>query len=335
MSLSNIFGPNNYRLTINTSEEGINLNGTKIKSQEEDNDYTYVLPERPTVEGQPQVMVSTLTGDTVDTTWVSAGGGVIPIPDPLVIDELQSQNIINDVNIQTDTLNSNTITNTGLITSNIIINNDYIQSPQLATSGLFLKSLTTYNPEKSCSFIFNSDGGNNITYVLPSSSLPEGEERVMTATRTGNLTGMNWVNPITTPLPSPKSFMWERTDSVTITNVQFEYAGSSGLLMDLLPDTNYKIWWNAKIGSNGPAPRNFNVFLNLQESTTIYSLDTLNTTRLNSDTERIPVPFLSVFRTNASIISRRIFITLVCPDQDCDVNESVLLIEPLLNLTIL
>lgn len=306
MSLSNIIGPNNYRLTINTTEEGINLNGTKIKNQEVDNDYTYVLPERPTVEGQPQVMVSTLTGDTVDTTWVSAGGGVIPIPDPLVINELQS---------------------------NVIINDTYIESNTLVSSGLFFKGLTF--PNQTSIFTYNGDGGTNIAYVLPPSSLPEGEKHVMTATRSGNLTSMNWTNPITTPLPSPKSFMWERTDSVTITNVQFEYAGASGLLMDLLPDTNYKIWWNAKIGANGAVPRDFNVFLNLQESTTIYSIDSLNTVVLNSDVERIPIPFLSIFRTNGSIVDRRLFITLVCPDTTCDVDESVLLIEPLLNLRIL
>lgn len=204
MSIRNLTQPNNTKLYVNTAENGININGTIVKNQQEDNNYTYVLPEKPTVEGQPQVMVSTLTGDTVDTTWVSAGGGVIPIPDPLVIDELQSQNIINDDNIQTDTLNSNTITNTGLITSNIIINNNYIQSPELTTSALYFKSLTTYDPIRNCSFIFN--GGNNITYVLPSSSLPEGEERVMTATRNGNFTNMNWNNPVTSVPLGPKSY---------------------------------------------------------------------------------------------------------------------------------
>lgn len=305
MSVRSLTQPNNTKLYLNTVEGGINVNGTIVKNQQEDNEYTYVLPERPTVEGQPQVMVSTLTGDIVDTTWVSAGDGVIPIPDPLVVDELRSQNIINDVNIQTDTFN----------TKKINFDSDS-------------------NPSQNTTIEFTGDGGNDINYLLPPTELiNENEQYVMIASRSGITTELNFINTALTPLPSPKTFFHKNTTVFISDPVSTQY---DSIFLNLLPNTNYKITWGTFWKANGAVPVQVDITFTFDDSVIVYQPKTPNTMVLNSDVELSPQIITAFYKTNLNTVLRQ-FRIFVRSDRiggtgvdTTTIVESYILVEPIL-----
>ena len=287
MSIKLLTRPNSNRLFVLTDKEyGINLNDTKIKSSSENDNYTYVLPEKPLVQNQPLVQVSTLNGDVVDTTWVSASGGVIPIPPILTIDKLISNNIENAVEIQTNTLVTEEITN-----------NTFIDTNSIVTNATFFKSLS--NPTQSTTITFNGDGGTNIAYVLPDSSISEGQTHVMVANRTGVFTRLELVNPVENPSQLlPRTYVWtyESIDQIFESGIHPLISNKSCVLA---LDSYYKVTLFLTGGVNGiGSAAQVTTLLVLQNSSAqVTQVVSPVTTFQDSSDERICQPYVYYVET--------------------------------------
>lgn len=222
MSLSNIFGPNSFKLNINTTSDGINVNGTRLKNEQENNQYTYTLPPIPTSYDVPLVAVSTLplNGDTVTTTWVSpTEGGVVP-PN-LTVDNLTVNNITVLGTTGEDKLTT--------IDSNLVVSgNTQLQGGNtlgsLAVNGISqfngditvpnnanIKNVRISNPAENNFTKLSFLGNTTINYNLPlTQTASENIPYVMTATRTGVNTQLNLVNQTLTPVIGPKGFYFTK-----------------------------------------------------------------------------------------------------------------------------
>lgn len=171
-TISSLLVPNPVRLHLNTTSDGINIDGIRVKSNLNKSvvDYEYQLPAKPSEQEVPYVMVSRLQPDnqTVTTTWVSPEeAGTVP-PD-LTVDNL----IVNNTTILNEQETGTTVVKGSL---------NFQRPGAIETSGF------------SCS---SNQSELNIQYVLPDSR-PTVNGQILSCLNNGT---MSWINPYTATIP--------------------------------------------------------------------------------------------------------------------------------------
>lgn len=206
MSLSNIFGPNNFKLNINTTSDGINVNGTRLKNEEENNQYTYTLPPIPSSYDVPLVAVSTLplNGDTVTTTWVSpTEAGVVPAN--LTVDNLT----VNNITLLGTTGPSKFTT----IDSNFIVTGETLVETNLRVQGnANIRTVGITNEPNTFKTTLEYDGTTNVNYKLPETGPPDADPHLILA---NNLNQMVW-QKYSEPTISTTGYYINKTFSVEL-----------------------------------------------------------------------------------------------------------------------
>jgi hypothetical protein len=220
MSIANLLTQNNYKLYVNTPPSGINVDGTQLKSteQEDKKEYELVLP--PLVDyTAPVGAVGVITGtrdefeDKITLNWLSTiPGGVIP--DPLIVNNLevnQSAAIVGNLDVEGSTTLENVI---------------------VSTSAEFNEDITVYNNANILNLRISNPAYNNyskigyngnqvINYNLPlTQTASENIQYYMTATRTGANTQLNLTDQTLAPIVGPKSFYFLKEPTLPSTFIK-------------------------------------------------------------------------------------------------------------------
>jgi hypothetical protein len=287
MSVSSLLSPNSLNLycsSVRTSDKGIDINDTVIKSSQVQNDYTYQLPPKPTFEGQPLVMVSTLQNDgqTVTTAWVNPEEGGT-IPPNLSIDNLTVANntILNDSTTGITVIKGTLDTTGGLIDNRQggeVLTDSILSNNQSNLNNITTNKVAIYNP---ASGNFNpplneiqftgTEGVINIYPDTPISSTNETDSYVKIYNRTGNEIRASYLNPNTSNFFAPTFYRRRYIDQTLPHLGELRFPDIGFTLSDVSvnpnnPNAVYQATLTATfIKDFGTAGSSLEVFVNLGE----------------------------------------------------------------------